>query len=382
MSSLRIPIEVAEVVIDAVAAQEDSSRALARCVLVCKSWFPRSRHRLWHRLIISRGEQLSAIYNTLARDTSLRSMIQIVRLEDTVLDSNVDQPTIFPIAAIVVLLPHLGHITAWEFHGRLRSSDQSLFPTSPAILASNVYIYDALTSSHLRTLSPPPICTASPFLRLRSRRRRAGTLALSADERYLLSDVTAISPSTPAAHTESICVWTLDTGSCEPHFPQHRDSAPPGTDTQICATSLREHSSPAALDHRPHVVAMCDNGTLLTAAAGSPDEVAAVRPAGLPADLRSISHASFSADGTRAVVVGARRTPFCLVLDTFTGATIAVLDDRRDPTLYRDVDTIVDLSGDGRVVAIKITRSEWWLWRLEDGTMCAVPGRFDGCMCD
>ncbi|KAH9924274.1 uncharacterized protein BXZ73DRAFT_103563 [Epithele typhae] len=416
MSSPRIPIDVAEMVIDAVAAHGDF-RTLARCVRVCKSWFSRSRYRLWHRLTLSRGEQLSAVCDTLTHDTSLRSMVQIVRLETPVPRSDADKPPPLPIAAIVVLLPYLGHITAWEFHGRFLPFEPILFPTSPAILAclrqyralrklvlqdcvfmtsldlhrlanafpalqdvrmdAKVHIYDALEFTHLRTLSPPPICTATFGGQVPGRRdhtHHAGTFALSADERYLLSDVAppASSSSSIQART-SICVWTLATGSCEPHFLRYHDSALPGTDTKFHATALRQPQAQASNRHpalrRGRLARQSDDRPARAAPGGPPLPLARVLL--LRRDARARRHAR----------------PLCLVLDTLTGATIASLDGGCHPALVRGVSPFVALSGDGRVAAIGRERlkwwlggqnNEWWTWRLEDGTLRKVLGHEDG----
>ncbi|KAH9938873.1 uncharacterized protein BXZ73DRAFT_99934 [Epithele typhae] len=538
MSSPRIPIDVAEAVIDTVAAHEDSG-TLARCVRVCKSWSPRSRYRLWHRLIISRGEHLPTICNTLARDTFLRSIVQIVRLEAS-LGSDVDPPKTLPIVAIMTIIQQLtqrprrnqmprwtalleivfspllergllhiappdystgaaeriseyGHIrepdrvvlspsgrwaasTLWnptwepsnttvsecivwdsqtgkshpshwycladsplsypaspspfafcptETHWAIASlHDITVFPlpvetasTSPTDhsqpvgridlhldvlvmrlcwsrdgsqifaqdVAAKIHIYDALAFTHLRTLSPPPIYTATSGEHVPEGLdyiRRPGILALSADERYLLSNVALSSSST---QSNPIYVWTLADGSCESHFLGYHDSAISGTDTQFYATAIRQHSSPE-LEHPPHVVTICRNGTLLTAAVGSPDGVTTIRPAGLPADLQSIQDASFSSDGMRVLFLGAKGTPYFLVVDTLTGATIASLDCGHYPSLFSGVLTIGVLSGDGQVVAIGDERlepwlqqrPEWWLWRLEDGTLRKAVGHEDG----
>ncbi|KAH9936869.1 uncharacterized protein BXZ73DRAFT_100283 [Epithele typhae] len=135
MSSPHFPIDVIEKIIDVLAARSDHT-ALRRCIRVCKSWHPRSRYHLWHRLIISRPDQLPVICNTFALDTSLSSVVQIVRLHGAP-GTDVDEPGGFPIAAIVVLLPHLGHITTWEFHGRSGIIPRSpvYFTTFPSILA-------------------------------------------------------------------------------------------------------------------------------------------------------------------------------------------------------------------------------------------------------
>ncbi|KAH9936876.1 uncharacterized protein BXZ73DRAFT_100291 [Epithele typhae] len=378
MSSLHFPIDVVEDIIDVLAAHSDHT-ALARCIWVCKSWLPRSRYRLWHRLIISRGDQLPAICNTLKHDTFLRSTVQIVRLE-VAPGSDVDAPGTPPIAAITVLLPYLGHIIAWEFYGCLvtrlvwsRDGSQIFVQDSTA----KVHIYDALTFTHLRTLSPPPIYTETFGVQV----RRASTLALSEDEQYLLSDV-ALAPFTSSSiKHSSICVWTLATGSCELHFLRYYDNAVPGIDSKIYATTLRQHSSPQCEDpDRPHVVAICENGTLLTAAVGLPDAVTTIRP---PGDLRPIHGASFSSEGTRVLVVGG---VFCLVLDTLTGATIAGIDSGRYDTLFRGIPTSAKLSGDGRVAMIQNERSqrwfglqpEWWLRKVEDGTLHQVLSCEDG----
>ncbi|KAH9936865.1 uncharacterized protein BXZ73DRAFT_100280 [Epithele typhae] len=296
ISSLHFPIDVVENFIDVLGDRGDHT-ALAQCIRVCKSWFPRSRYRLWHRLVISRGDQLPAICSAFARDTSLRSLVQIVRLHGTP-GSDVDKPGPLPIAAIVVLLPHLGHITAWEFYGR-------------------------------------------------------------------------ISPS--------ICVWTLATSSCELHFLRHHDNTITRFESKIYATALRQHSSPEREDHRPRVVAICRHGTLLTAAVGLPDAVTTIPP---PGDFPTIHRASFSSDGTRLLVTGDSPTPFRLVLDTLTGATIAGFDGGRYHALFRGVPTAAELSGDGQVAVIESEGSgrgpsEWWLWRLEDGTPHRVLNRED-----
>ncbi|KAH9938787.1 uncharacterized protein BXZ73DRAFT_76295 [Epithele typhae] len=239
--------------------------------------------------------------------------------------------------------------------------------------AANVHIYDALVLTHLRTLAPPPISTATsgdvPGRWFHG--RHTGTFALSADERYLLSDVAL--PFSP----NSICVWTLADGSCEPHLLRYQDGSTPDiANADIYATALRQHSgSSPEPERRPHVVVICKNGTLLTATVGAPDGAATIRPAGLPADLQSLEAASFSSDGTRVLVFHAMGPSVSLVLDTLTGATIASLDGRRGLSPHTGTFARAKLSSNGHVVAIRDSvGSEWWLWRLEDGTLCKVPG--------
>ncbi|KAH9938865.1 uncharacterized protein BXZ73DRAFT_99927 [Epithele typhae] len=246
--------------------------------------------------------------------------------------------------------------------------------------AADVHVYDALTFKHLRTLSPPDIykeMSGDQVPRPWDHNLHRGSLTLSADGRYLLSNValpTSLSKHSVGFRHNSICVWTLATGSCEAHFlRQYHDGPVPEADTYLYATALRQDTRSPGLEHRAHVVVMCENGTLLTAAVGSPDGVTTIRPAGFPADLGLISHALFSSDGMRVLVV--KFTVTFLVLDTLTGATIASLDSGRYPTLCSGpwLGMNVVLSGDGRVAAIPSQRwmfeerPEWWLWRLEDG---------------
>ncbi|KAH9936868.1 uncharacterized protein BXZ73DRAFT_76661 [Epithele typhae] len=244
---------------------------------------------------------------------------------------------------------------------------------------ANVHIYDALTFTHLRTLSPPPVYTQALGVV-----QRVSTLALSEDEQYLLSDVALPKNLSSTIIRSSICVWALATGSCELHFLHHHDNATTGTYSGIYATALRQHSSPGREDHRLHVVAICNNGTVLTAAVGLPDAVTAFRPAGLPASVRNIpDRACFSSDGTRVLVA---ESTCCLVLDTLTGATIAGIDSGRFDALFRGVPDGAELSGDGRVAMIRGKRPqwwfglqpEWWLWRVEDGTLHQVLNFKDG----
>ncbi|KAH9936878.1 uncharacterized protein BXZ73DRAFT_76668 [Epithele typhae] len=174
-------------------------------------------------------------------------------------------------------------------------------------------------------------------------------------------------------------------GEAEKAARRRRKLLVPRTYSGVYATALRQHSSPEREDHPPHVVAICRDGTLLTAAVGFPDVVTTIRPAGLPAGkLPPIRGASFSSGGARVLVVG---SVFCLVLDTLTGATIAGIDSGRYDTLFRGVPESAELSGDGRVAMIQNVRlqrwialpePEWWLWKVEDGTLHQVLSCEDG----
>ncbi|KAH9933577.1 uncharacterized protein BXZ73DRAFT_100961 [Epithele typhae] len=137
MASERLPIEVAEQVIDALGAEIvlaeigrfSALTTLTSCARVHTRWLPRSRIHIWRKVKIFSLERLHSICETLQRSSDLRLWVHSVQLIGK-FKSNYSEPSepSFPWVAPVVLLPYLAHIDTWEI-----KSCRDVFP--PAVLA-------------------------------------------------------------------------------------------------------------------------------------------------------------------------------------------------------------------------------------------------------
>ncbi|KAH9933587.1 uncharacterized protein BXZ73DRAFT_77212 [Epithele typhae] len=129
MASERLPIEVAEQVIDTLGAETDLATirgrsaltTLTSCALVHTKWLPRSRIHIWRMVKVSDLKELHSICETLQRLPELCLWVRTVRLR---LSKEKSAPWVAP----VVLLPYLAHINTWEIE-----SCRSAFP--PSLLA-------------------------------------------------------------------------------------------------------------------------------------------------------------------------------------------------------------------------------------------------------
>ncbi|KAH9938743.1 uncharacterized protein BXZ73DRAFT_3758, partial [Epithele typhae] len=109
-SSPRVPIEIIEQIIDELGAAQETA-ALTRCIRVHKGWIPRTRIHLWRTLTVSSREQLPTICATFDRNPTLKSLVEVVRLEPDRSVKSHRRP--FLVTAPILLLPYLIHIQAW-----------------------------------------------------------------------------------------------------------------------------------------------------------------------------------------------------------------------------------------------------------------------------
>ncbi len=74
----RVPVEVAERAIDQLA---DDHRSLRNCALVCRQWLPRTRLYLFREVVLTTYQQLYMLCSILQSTSTLRHLVQVVRVD-------------------------------------------------------------------------------------------------------------------------------------------------------------------------------------------------------------------------------------------------------------------------------------------------------------
>lgn len=115
----RVPIEVAERIIDQFGDNQHGESSLRNCALVCQAWLPRSRVNLFRTVHIVDLRTMRSLHRLLVSTDTLRSLVHCVDLEGVPMYADGEDSTVmstsdtFDIAPLVLftLLPNLRSCT-------------------------------------------------------------------------------------------------------------------------------------------------------------------------------------------------------------------------------------------------------------------------------